>query len=379
MCKKYFLGLFLAVCILSSCDSNLRNDSLDGALLIHFPSKIKLPEVPLASVLSDEDRRMITSAEGDVEVKLDTNDFILSVTNSAGASLYYGTFGAAPQKIVTQPGTYTVSAKSCDFYTPVFSCPQFGDSKVALVKAGKECSVLLDCEQLNCGIRLLVDPDFLYEYPKGVMFLKSSEGKLMYGYSEKRIAYFRPGMVSLVLNNDGKETTIATYKLAAKDMLNVKLEVSKSSSELVGAGIHIQVDTVRNWKTDRLVIGGDNSGSKPGGNEKEDAVSVSEARDLAGETDVWVYGYIVGGDLSSSKCSFQPPFTSKTNFVIAEKSSCTDRDNCLSVQLSTGKIRDALNLVDNPGLIGKKIYLKGDIVASYYGIPGIQAISEYSF
>ena len=50
----------------------------------------------------------------------------------------------------------------------------------------------------------------------------------------------------------------------------------------------------------------------------------------------------------------------------------------MSVQLSSGAIRDALNLVDNPGLLGTQVWIKGDIVAAYYGIPGIQSISEYS-
>ena len=43
------------------------------------------------------------------------------------------------------------------------------------------------------------------------------------------------------------------------------------------------------------------------------------------------------------------------------------------------KIRDALNRVDHEDTLGKKVFLKGDIVPSYYGIVGIQSISEYSF
>ena len=76
--------------------------------------------------------------------------------------------------------------------------------------------------------------------------------------------------------------------------------------------------------------------------------------------------------------SFEAPFSSRTNLAIASKSSCTNKESCLSVQLSAGEIRDALNLVDNPDLLGRKIWIKGDIVAAYYGIPGIQSISDYS-
>ena len=50
----------------------------------------------------------------------------------------------------------------------------------------------------------------------------------------------------------------------------------------------------------------------------------------------------------------------------------------MSVQLAKGEVRDALNLVTNPTLLGKKVFLKGDIEAAYYGIPGIKNITEYS-
>ena len=49
----------------------------------------------------------------------------------------------------------------------------------------------------------------------------------------------------------------------------------------------------------------------------------------------------------------------------------------MSVQLAKGDIRDDLNLVDHPELLGRQVFLLGDIVESYYGIPGVQNISEY--
>ena len=109
----------------------------------------------------------------------------------------------------------------------------------------------------------------------------------------------------------------------------------------------------------------------------EEAMSVPEAKDNIGAGDVWVYGYIVGGDLSSSKASFKGPFSSRTNLVLAARAGTTDRSACLSVQLQKGDIRDALNLVDNPDNLGKAVYLQGDIVESYYGLPGLQNLTEY--
>lgn len=348
--------LFLAAAVFAatSCDlTSLKREQ--GAISIHFV----------------EDSGFLTKAGAQV----DTNNFILSVTDSKGASLYYGTFGSAPETIIASAGTYTVSAKSCEFTTPLFDKPQYGDSQVVVVSSGKTASVNLECAQINAGVRLKIDSGFLTEYPNGVFFLKSADGKLMYGYSEKRIAYFRPGNVSLVLNENATDKTVCTRTLQAQEILTINVNVSSQKQD-ARAGLHIQVDTTRFWESESLELGGEDSGR---GQDKSTAFSVGQAKDHVGDTDVWVYGYIVGGDLTSSKCSFEAPFTSRTNIVLATKSSCTDKESCISVQLPNGKIRDALNLVDHEDNLGRKVYLKGDIVASYYGIVGIQSISEYSF
>ena len=68
-----------------------------------------------------------------------------------------------------------------------------------LVKKNSSVTVKLKCVLVNSGVRLKVNPNFLDSYPDGVLYLKSAEGRLMYSYSEKRIAYFLPGTVSLTL------------------------------------------------------------------------------------------------------------------------------------------------------------------------------------
>lgn len=366
--KKFFIP-FAALAMLSSCD-----------LLDSFktPSGLSESEEAKAGIcvhFTEDAAKSFSSTKSTV---VDTNDFILSVVDSKGLSLYYGSFGAAPEKILVSAGTYTVSAVSCDFSTPLFDSPQYGDSQTVVLKAGEVAGVVLECSQQNCGVRLDIDPAFLDEYPNACFFLKAAEGRLMYSYSEKRTAYFRPGTISLVLSDNSTEKTLCTRRLAAQEMLTVKVRVQSSSSS-TSAGIHIQVDTTRSWSSDEVTIGGEGGGGNSG-SEKEKAISVYQVEDHIGDTDVWVYGYIVGGDLTSSKCSFEPPFSSRTNIVIAAKSSCTDKESCVSVQLpSKGTIRSELNLVDNESLLGRKIFLKGDIVAAYYGIPGIQSLTEYSF
>ena len=92
---------------------------------------------------------------------------------------------------------------------------------------------------------------------------------------------------------------------------------------------------------------------------------------------MWVCGYVVGGDLTSSGISFAAPFRTYTNLAIAASRSIRDRDECLSVSLPVGEVRDGLNLVENPDVLGKKVFLKGNIVASYFGLVGIKDVTEY--
>ena len=108
-----------------------------------------------------------------------------------------------------------------------------------------------------------------------------------------------------------------------------------------------------------------------------DALTVSQAIASAGLEDVWVCGYIVGGDLSSSAASFEAPFSSRTNILLGSRSSASSRASCLAVSLPSGHVRDDLNLVDNQHLLGRKVCLRGDLVDAYYGLPGLKNVDDY--
>ncbi|MFA6592654.1 MAG: DUF6359 domain-containing protein [Bacteroidales bacterium] len=303
----------------------------------------------------------------------DTNDFILDIRKADGEVIYSGSYGDSPESFETAPGNYTVTVVSETFSKPQFASPQYGDTQVAVVTSGKTINVVLSCTQLNCGIKLNIASNFLTSYPHGVLFVKSDDGKLMYSYSEDRIAYFNPGKVALVLNNESKDETLFSRTLKARDVLVVGL--SAPSKESSSNSVRITLDTSRLWQSENYVIGdGETDGNS--GKTKEESLSVAQAKAAVGAKGVWVHGYIVGGDLSSSGISFEPPFKSASNLAIASRSSADDKSQCLSVQVSSD-IRAALNLVDNPELIGERVFLQGDIVASYFGIVGIKEISEY--
>ena len=309
----------------------------------------------------------------------DTSDFLLTVSASDGKIIYDGSYGDSPESIMVDSGSYTIFVRSCDFNKPAFSMPQYGDEQCVVVPAGGVADVKLTCVQMNAGVRLRIDKSFLTYCPDAALYLKSAEGKLMYSYSEKRIAYFKPGNVSLMMTQGGNDKILFSRELQARTVLDVAVSSSAASSSSKQENIKVAIDTARQWNRENYVIGEGGSSASGKGNSASNALTVSQALASVGEEDVWVSGYIVGGDLTSASASFEGPFNSRTNILLGPRSSTSSRSSCLSVSLPAGSIREDLNLVDNPSMLGRKVCLKGDIVASYYGIPGLKNLTDHEF
>ena len=351
---KNFLSICLALCgalLLSSCDMFLLQKT-PGAISIHF--------APAGA---------ITKSAADIP---DTNDFILSITDASGKSIYNGKFGDSPQKLPVDPGSYTVCAKSCEFDEPLFDKPQYGDEQVVVVSSGKTSYVELECSQMNSGVRIKTGAAFRSQYPDGTLYLKSADGRLMYGYAEKRTAFFKPGTVSLELASGSTSKTLVSRRLEPCQILTLSINSSLSSSEADGIGI--RVDTARVWINESWTFG---EGSQ--GEEVSNALSVEQAKARGAADGVWVYGYIVGISTSTSKSVFEAPFTLNTNILLASRSRVSDRSECLSVELPKGDTRDALNLKDNPGNLGKQVFVRGNLAEAYYGLPGLKSCSKFQW
>ena len=306
----------------------------------------------------------------------DTSDFLLTVSGPDGSVIYDGAYGASPESIMVDAGSYTIFVRSCDFSKPAFAVPQFGDRQCVVVPSGGVADVKLTCVQMNAGIRLRIDESFLKNCPSASLFVKAQSGSLMYSYSEKRIAYFLPGPVSVMMSQGGADKVLLTRILQARSVLDIEISASAPEGGSSQESIKVAVDTSRTWNSESYVIGGGSSGK---GNSPSDALTVSQAISSVGAEDVWVCGYIVGGDLTSSSASFEPPFASRTNVILGPRSTSSSRSSCLAVNLPAGDVRDDLNLVDNPSLLGRKVCIRGDIVASYYGLPGLKNITEFEF
>ena len=315
----------------------------------------------------------VVSTKASAEIP-DTNDFILKVADASGKLLYDGSYGDSPESLEVEKGTYSISLRSAPFTRPEFAMPQYGDDREVEVKSGESVHVKLVCRQVNSGVRLKIDPSFLTYCPDGVLYVKGADGKLMYSYTERRIAYFNPGTVTLILYEEGKDKELLSRDLLPSEILTVNISAPVDPAS--GLSISAAVDTSRIWTTEDYVIGGGSGGND--GSDTADAISVADASAHTGENGVWLYGYIVGGDLTSAgKTVKTQDITKNTHLAIAARSSVTAKASCVAVELPKGAIRDALNLVDHPNLIGTRIYVKGNLVSSYFGTTGLKGTSEY--
>lgn len=396
MCKRFFFSLIVTAAIITAPSScNL----LDGDLSGKSGQNDEVSDDGILSVRFLDDTRVLLTKSGG-QVQIDTNSFILNIQSSTGKVLYNGPYSEAPVSLAVTPDTYEISVESESFSKPTFDKPQWGDRQVVKVVAGKTSTITLVCRQVNSGVRLNIAKQFLTSYPSSSLFLKSDEGKLLYSYSEKRTAYFLPGTVSLVMSTGSKDETLLSRNLCSGEILSLTVNVADNSGDTASGGgnngggdsgngggnnggtsstpkITIQVDTTRTYINETFVIGGSSQDGSDKGKDYESAYTIAQARTNVGKTDVWVGGYIIGGDLTNKGISFEAPFKANTNLALGPKSNTSLRSDCFSVQLQAGDVRDEINLMDNPSLLHRYVYLKGDIVSAYFGLVGMKNVTDY--
>ena len=356
---KIPIAAICAALCLFSCDFNLQRQETDpgsGYLRLRFPGTA-------AS----------SKAYGEIP---DTSEFRIRISSSSGQAVFDGYYYDIPGDLGLPPGKYSVSAVSCEFNEPLFDCPQYGYATDVEITAGKTSCVILDCAQTNAGIRLLFDPEFRSAYPSAQIYLSCPNGRLLFGYAEKRTAYFLPGTINISLFEGNSGRSIANRSVKAQEMLILKLH----SNDLVAEaeGLEFQLDTSIIRKKEDIYWGFQGSSSTEG-QPDPGFISVPMAESHIGEKGVWVSGYIAGLSKSSSSSEFQSPFSSNTNLLLSPTANNTDRKSCIAVELPKGEIRDALNLKDHPGFLNRKIRIKGNIEESYFGLVGLKKISAYEW
>lgn len=303
----------------------------------------------------------------------DADDYILSVRDSRGGDVYHGRFADSPERMSLPSGVYTVSAVSSESREPAYSRPLFGDEQVVKLASGETAHASLLCTQSNSGVRLDVSPEFRSQFPSAAIYLVGPGGRLMYSYGERRTAYFLPGTFCVTMaDGQSGEMQILSRELEPGQILNLRLGFSQSSPSR--SGIELRVDTTRVRVSEEYIYQGGTDTPDDDG-----FYTVPEVPAHIGERDVLVCGYIVGSCPSSSKVETAAPFTRATNIVIAARTSFSDKASSVAVELPSGAVRNALNLLDHPENLGRKVLLRGNIEASYYSMTGLKSVSWYEW
>lgn len=89
-----------------------------------------------------------------------------------------------------------------------------------------------------------------------------------------------------------------------------------------------------------------------------------------------VNGFIVGTFLSGSSYDQEAPFAPATNLGLADSPEETDPAKILPIQLPSGSIRSALNLVDNPTNYKAEVNITGSLEA-YFSVPGLKSPTSF--
>lgn len=94
------------------------------------------------------------------------------------------------------------------------------------------------------------------------------------------------------------------------------------------------------------------------------------------ESGIWVSGYIVGY-YQDYAAHFEAGGSQRANILISDNPSANAAAQCVCIQLvAQTATREALNLVDNPGVLGKQVSVFGDVM-KYNTLPGIKNTSDY--
>lgn len=352
--KRFVLLGVISSIVLASCQKVPQSAEPDGSITFRIVK-------PLESTLTKS---------GSMP---DTNAFILTVKGNSGDTLYSGKYGQRPAEISVPSGTYEISLISREFDVPEFESPQYGDHKVIVVSNGERVVVSFLCKQLNSGVKLSFTQKFTDKFSGGQIMIVQEGSKLPYSYTETRIAYIKAANVDFFFAAGDSTQALFSRTFGAGEIHFIELDASTSKSE---SSFSIVLDTTVVRITEKILIGDGYYGGD--GSTAATALTVNAAKSRTGET-VWVWGYIVGGDMSTSSMSFTGPFTKNTHFAIAADASETLKANCFSVGYTKEAIRGVLNLVDNPSNLGRKVFVKGKIDSAYFGVSGIKAVSDYQF
>ena len=296
--------------------------------------------------------------------QIDTNEFILSVYSRQGGKVYEGKYGKRPSEFTVLPGIYDIKFTSGIPKGPAFNAPVYGDEFHISVEASSQLEITLMCSQINSAVRLNFTESFKEKFKGEGLIVKDASGQLLYPYSSNDFCYVTSGDIEILYNNGISDTLLLARQIPVSQMLTINMSYVEASRAV---SMKVEKDTVRKWKTENF-----NAALKiPSG-----AYTIEQAKQMIGEKNVMVFGFVFGGDVTQNTVRVRAPFSSRTNLIIAPDMRERNRNNMFAVELPSGDVRDALNLVDNRKLLGAAIVVTGNIVENYFGYPGIKGTKD---
>jgi hypothetical protein len=185
---------------------------------------------------------------------------------------------------------------------------------------------------------------------------------------------------------EGGSVTIGCKAGASVDMHRAYLKLKGNGAKIAGEKVEKTVILFMEVSSLNLV----------GSGTKEDPYTVADRLKLTegtvwSNTLYWVTGYVLGGAYRSSSNQFMkistPENDDKYSVVLADSPSETDMNKIVVVQIGHDA-RTALNIVDNPELIGKQIKVQGwllyqkdgkaSITDLYLGKPCVRNVNTHS-
>ncbi len=308
---------------------------------------------------------------------LDSNAYRLCISTSSGVVVYDSSYVGRPETFYVKAGTYKIRVASREFTEPDIY-PLFGQEQSVKAKKDSTLRVAIVSSQLTGGIRFSFTHGFTSWFKGTGIYIKRDSITARYGYGTRHYLYFYPGELSVIYKNkDGypsytppdkpgyEDTVLFRRKLKATELVTIALDydLTKVSKD----GFTFRADTLRIRKDEYFNLGG----IAPYG-----CNSVWYAQTHIGDT-INLFGYIVGGDASSTTFTKAKPFTSKTNIVIGAQDWQALREKTIAVELPNNNIRNELNLVEHPEHLKKPIVIHGVVSDSYFGYPGLKNVTSY--
>lgn len=210
--------------------------------------------------------------------------------------------------------------------------------------------------------RLIVLKDMRFEKP-GQPFGESG--------STVNRTLIAPDGKTIIMRNSGYSTWWAQLQPAGTGSVKAVLSFFSRDWQLM-LNSPADLEGFTDAEPEKPIVGGDGTQASP----YTVAQLLSQGAHSVAEPDKWVKGVIVGfiPDKSLSEAVFSASGAVATNIVLGATAETASASDVLPVQLPAGVIRSALNLSDNPSLLGKEVLLKGS-VEKYFGACGLKAVS----